>query len=196
MAPLKDITSLPVAKSINSQLLNSSAAEFRKSQPSTSGQPYDKIVVGAAILQYASDSAPKMPQILLLKRTSHEAYFPNVFELPSGKVDPDDPTLKHALFREVNEETGLGVAEILAELKPMIYTTEKTVTGATGEKDVISKSAIQLNYVVLVSPGDVKLNADEHSESCWASEGELDMLDITDAMRVVIREAFQWASSQ
>ncbi|KAM0259244.1 hypothetical protein ACHAQJ_003449 [Trichoderma viride] len=196
MAPLKDIISLPVEKSINLQLLNSSADEFRKSQPSASGQPYDKIVVGAAILQHASDLASKTPQILLLKRASHEPYFPNVFELPSGKVDPDDPTLKHALFREINEETGLDVAEILAELKPMIYTTEKVVISATGEKDIISKNAIQLNYVVLTSPGDVRLNANEHSKSCWASEGELDMLDITDAMRVVIREAIQWALSQ
>lgn len=116
--------------------------------------------------------------------------------MPGGKVDPDDPTLKHALVREVKEETGLDVTEILAELKPMIYTTEKTVAGAAGEEVLVSKSAIQLNYVVLASSGIVRLSADEHSESCWASEAELGALDITDAMRVVILEAFQRASSQ
>jgi 8-oxo-dGTP pyrophosphatase MutT (NUDIX family) len=62
-----------------------------------------------------------------LKRAPHEPYFPNVFELPSGKVDPDGPTLKHALAREVREETGLDVTKILAELKPMVYITKKTI---------------------------------------------------------------------
>lgn len=196
MAIPKHIKSLPVGTPVNLQLLSSSAGEFRKAHPSASGRPYDKVVVGAAALQHASGSPSQTPRILLLKRAPHEPYYPNVFELPSGKVDPDDPTLKHALFREVKEETGLDVAEILAELEPMIYSTEKSTTGAAGEEVLVSKSAIQLNYVVSVSPGTIKLSADEHSESCWASEADLAGLDITDAMRTVIREAFQWASSQ
>lgn len=197
MATSKHVESLPVGTPVNLQLLSSSAEEFRKSHPSASGRPYDKVVVGAATLQQeASGSPSKTPRILLLKRAPHEPYYPNVFELPSGKVDPDDPSLKHALFREVKEETGLDVAEILAELEPMIYSTEKTITGAAGEEVLVFKSAIQLNYVVSVSPGTIKLSADEHSESCWASEADLAGLDITDAMRAVIREAFQWASSQ
>ncbi|KAL6911128.1 NUDIX hydrolase domain-like protein [Trichoderma evansii] len=196
MATSKHVESLPVGRSVNQQVLSSSAEKFRNSHASVSGRPYDKVVVGAATLQYASSSPSKTPRILLLKRAPHELYFPNVFELPSGKVDPDDPTLKHALFREVKEETGLDVTEILAELRPMIYSTEKITTGAAGEEVLVSKSAIQLNYVVLVSPGTIKLNTDEHSESCWASEADLGGLDITNAMRAVIQEAFQWALSQ
>ncbi|UKZ61699.1 uncharacterized protein TrAtP1_002956 [Trichoderma atroviride] len=175
-------------------LLSLSLDEFRKSQLSESGQPYDKIVVGAAAFRY--DPNLTSPSILLLKRAAHEPYFPNVFELPSGKVDPDDKSLKDALVREVKEETGLDIVEIHAELEPMIYSTEKAVMDNAGKEVIVSKSAIQLNLVVSVSAGTVTLNAEEHSDSRWAIKEELIELDITDAMRVVIREAFEWAASQ
>ena len=197
MADPSRVKSPPVGKTINMQVLYSSADEFRKLQPAASGHPYDKVVVGAAALWYTSDlSSSKTPSILLLKRAPHEPYFPNVFELPSGKVDPNDPTLKYALAREVQEETGLDVTEILAELRPMIYMTEKDVIDDTGRAFFVSKSAIQLNYVVSLSGSEVKLSADEHSESCWATEKDLGNLDITSEMRTVIQEAFKWAASQ
>ncbi|KAK1246441.1 hypothetical protein MKX08_000243 [Trichoderma sp. CBMAI-0020] len=169
-------------------LLSLSLDEFRKSQLSESGQPYDKIVVGAAAFRYGPDSTS--PIILLLKRAAHEPYFPNVFELPSGKVDPDDETLKGALVREVKEETGLDIVEIHAALNPMTYSTEKTVVDDVGKEVIVSKNAMQLNFVVSVSADTVALNADEHSDSRWATEDELN------AMRLVVQEAFQWASSQ
>ncbi|KAM0519393.1 hypothetical protein ACHAPE_003565 [Trichoderma viride] len=175
-------------------LLSLSLDEFRKSQLSESGRPYDKIVVGAAAFRYAPDSTS--PSILLLRRAAHEPYFPNVFELPTGKVDPDDETLKHALVREVREETGLDIVEIHAELKPITYSTGKTIADDSGKEVIVSKSAIQLNFVVSVSAGAVTLNADEHSDSRWATRDDISELDITDAMRVVVREAFQWASGQ
>ena len=197
MADPSRVKSPPVSKLVNMQVLNSSADEFRKLQPAASGHLYDKVVVGAATLRYATDSpSSKMPSILLLKRAPHEPYFPNIFELPSGKVDPNDPTLKYALAREVQEETGLDVTEILAELKPMTYVTEKNVVDDTGREVFVSKSAIQLNYVVSVSGGEVKLNTDEHSESYWATREDLGELDITSEMRAVIQEAFKWAASQ
>ncbi|KAK0506957.1 hypothetical protein JMJ35_010657 [Cladonia borealis] len=192
MADLNRVKSLPVGKTINMQVLYSSVDEFRKLQPTASGHPYDKVVVGAAAVRFTSDlSSSKTPSILLLKRAPHEPYFPNVFELPSGKVDPNDPTLKNALAREVQEETGLEVTEILAELKPMIYMTEKNIIDGTGRAFLVSKSAIQLNYVVSLSGSEVKLSADEHSESCWATEKDLVKLDITSEMRTVIQEAFK-----
>ncbi|KAK3983996.1 hypothetical protein QBC44DRAFT_28932 [Cladorrhinum sp. PSN332] len=192
--PLNRVKAVPVDKLVNLQPLNASADEFRKLKPSASGRAYDKVVVGAAIFKNAGTTKTAPPQVLLLKRFANEDYYPNVFELPSGKVDPDDATIKHALFREVHEETGLDVTEILAELEPMIYSTEKTVVNDAGDKVLISKSAIQLNYVVAASDGEVKLAAHEHSESLWAVEGDLAALDITSAMKVVIQEGFKWAA--
>ncbi|KAL6814078.1 NUDIX hydrolase domain-like protein [Trichoderma camerunense] len=197
MATQKHVESLSIDKSVNLQILNYSAKEFRECRLSVSGRQYDKLVVGAVIFrQIPSLTSSKVPCILLLKRASHEPYFPNIFELPSGKVDLDDPTLKHALVREVKEETGLDITKISAQLVPMIYQTEKTIKSDAGVEAFVVKSAIQLNYVVSVSDGMVKLSIDEHLESRWATEEELDELDITDETRVVIREAFQWSASQ
>ncbi|KAK4079530.1 hypothetical protein Trihar35433_635 [Trichoderma harzianum] len=197
MATQKHVESLSIDKSVNLQILNYSAKEYRECQLSVSGRQYDKLVVGAVIFrQIPNLTSSKVPCILLLKRAPHELYFPNIFELPSGKVDLDDPTLKHALVREVKEETGLDITKISAQLGPMIYQTEKIIKSDAGVEAFVVKSAIQLNYVVSVSDGMVKLSIDEHSESRWATEEELDELDITDETRAVIREAFQWSASQ
>jgi ADP-ribose pyrophosphatase YjhB (NUDIX family) len=153
MADPSRVKSPPVSKSVNIQVLNSSAEKFRKLQPAASGHPYDKVVVGAATLRYASDLASsKMPSILLLKRALHEPYFPNVFELPSGKVDPNDPTLEYALAREVQEETGLDVTEILAGLKPMVYITEKNVIDDNRAKNSLFPRAPFSSIMLCRSP--------------------------------------------
>lgn len=197
MAIQKHAESLSIDKSVDLQILNYSAKEFREYQLSASGRQYDKLVVGAAIFRHIPNStSSKIPCILLLKRAPHEPYFPNIFELPSGKVDLSDLTLKYALVREVKEETGLDITKISTQLSPMIYQTEKIIKNDVGVETFVVKSAIQLNYVVSVSDGMVELSVDEHSESRWATEEELDELDITDETRAIIREAFQWSASQ
>lgn len=197
MAASKYSGRIPLGRLINEEILNASRDEFRALHPSAAGRPYDKVVVGAAAFRYESGLGnPRTPRILLLKRAADETYFPNVFELPSGKVDLDDASIKHALLREVQEETGLNVTGILAELKPMIYTTEKTVVDDNSQSVFVSKSAIQLNYVVSISEGNVELSANEHSESNWATQEESESLEITDAMNVVVREAFTWATGE
>lgn len=182
------LTSLPLGTSINSTILNFSLSEFKKCHLFANGQPYDKVAIGAAIFRYNKDSSEQ--NILLLKRAAHELYFPNVFEIPGGKVDSKDINIKYAVIREVKEETGLDITEFISELKAMTYTTEKTVVDDNVISNIAVKNAIQLNYVVRVSAGHVRINPNEHSESIWATEGQLDELNITTAMRNVIQEAF------
>ena len=91
----------------------------------------------------------------------------------------------------------MDVIDVVAELKPIIYETAKSVVDDTGKEMVVSRSAIQLNYVVSVggdAEKEVTLNAEEHSECCWATEAMADTLNITALMREVIREAFRWVS--
>jgi 8-oxo-dGTP pyrophosphatase MutT (NUDIX family) len=181
---------IPIHPTIDLSILGASRKVFIDKKRSASGQSYSKVVIGAAIFRHEADgNHANTPRLLLLKRADHESYFPGVFEIPGGKVDANDPSIKHAITREVLEETGLAVTEFLAEVTPMLYTTEKQVGG-----EVIRKRAIQLNYVVACSEGEIKLSSDEHSESVWAAEGELDNLNITDDMRKVVREAFRRSS--
>lgn len=163
------------------EVLNMSKTAFQ-AQKARIGEVYDKIVVGAAIFRHNAT-------VLLLKRSSNDDYYPGIFELPSGKVDDDDITIKAELVREVKEETGLDVLSVLQELKPMVYTTEKTVV-INGRNELVRKRAIQLNYVVDVDEGEVVLDSKEHSEFVWAMEEDLEALRVTAEMKIVVREAF------
>lgn len=73
----------------------------------------------------------------------------------------------------------------------MTYSTEKIIVDGAGEGIAVSKSAIQLNFVVSASAGTVTLTADEHSESRWAAEEDLSAMNITVELRVVIQQAFR-----
>lgn len=46
-------------------------------------------------------------KVLLFQRSGAERHFPNIWELPSGKVENDDATLLDAAARECLEETGM-----------------------------------------------------------------------------------------
>jgi 8-oxo-dGTP pyrophosphatase MutT (NUDIX family) len=155
-----------------------SRSEFRDTHSSSTGKLYDKIIIGAIIFQGN--------RILLLKRAAHEIYYPNVFELPSGNVDDTDPTLGHALAREVKEETGLTITSVLSELLPPFeYKTSKAVGGVQ-----VSKSCMQVNFVAEVEGDEIVVNPEEHSVGTWAEVDELEGLEMTDCMKGLVRRAF------
>jgi len=189
---MSEVDQISIDPAIDNSILNASRDTFLAKNCSPDGRPFDKVVVGGAVFRYdARDGSATAPRLLLLKRADHEAYFPGVFEIPGGKVDAQDASIKQAVAREVFEESGLVVTKFLGELKPMLYTTEKIVDEHSGCRRVVVKRATQLNYVVVVSRSEVTLNANEHSESIWAFERDLDHLRTTDEMRKVIKEAFE-----
>ncbi|KAM0229966.1 hypothetical protein ACHAP5_011510 [Fusarium lateritium] len=150
--------------------------------------PADKITVGAAIIRINKSGRKN---ILLLKRADHEAYYPGVFEVPGGKVDESDSSIRGALSREVAEETGLTVSKILNSLEPFTYTTEKPVSQSF-PVEMTRKVALQLSYLVEVQGnGDnFVVNPDEHSEGVWTNMEELPGISMTEEMRRIVLEAF------
>ncbi|CAI0645721.1 unnamed protein product [Colletotrichum noveboracense] len=104
----------------------------------------DKVTVGAAILQQEESG----PTVLLLKRNPAEKYYPDVFELPGGKVDAKDGTVHDAIIREVFEETQLAVVEVISPLSCITYATEKLEKGPTDQGTTVRRRAVQLSYVV------------------------------------------------
>lgn len=143
-----------------------------------------KITVGAAIVR--GSGAQK--QILLLKRNTTEAYYPNVFEMPGGKVDESDASIRDAIIREVAEETQLKVADIKFPLFPIYYTTEKKVLDEKGNAAVLQRHAVQLSYVVEIEGDgrDFVVNKDELSEGMWADAEALEKIPITRKMRGLV----------
>ncbi|KAF4990127.1 hypothetical protein FGRMN_8655 [Fusarium graminum] len=149
----------------------------------------DKITIGAAVVRIDGRGAKR---ILVLKRAAHEVYYPGVFEVPGGKVDDTDLSIREAITREVKEETGLTIANILNSLAPFTYVTEKKIKKRT-VLQTIRKTALQLSYLVQVEEGgdDFTVNPNEHSEGLWVNSEGLDSVEMTNEMRKLVSEAFQ-----
>lgn len=194
MATYSDCTELaPNLQPSAASKLSMTRSQYRHRHSSADNQPYDKIVIGAAILESpVSSMEGTIRTIMLLKRSAHEIYYPNVFELPSGNVDDSDASLKHALAREVKEETGLNVRHVLAQLPDFTYHTEKRVLTKDRTASLVKKTCVQLNFVVEVDGNDIQVNPDEHSVGVWATEEEVRGLEMTDDMRSVVANALAW----
>ncbi|TVY71723.1 hypothetical protein Focb16_v011621 [Fusarium oxysporum f. sp. cubense] len=151
--------------------------------------PIDKITVGAAVA-YTDHHGTRF--ILLPKRSAQEAYYPNAFEIPGGKVDDTDPSIRDALAREVAEEAYLTITSIITSLAPFTYITEKTIR----EGPLVHterKTALQLSYLVQVQEAghDFVVNPDEHSEGLWVTADKLPTVKMTDERRKTVSKVFE-----
>ena len=109
-----------------------------------------RFVVGAIIISNK--------RVLLLKRASRESFLPNLWELPSGKVDQGED-LSTALTREVFEETGLSIGS-------------GRYIGHFDYKSKSGQATRQFNFLITydLDKSQVKLNAEEHDEYVWTSD--------------------------
>ncbi|KAL8794091.1 MAG: hypothetical protein Q9195_003276 [Heterodermia aff. obscurata] len=174
--------------SMNTLLM--SKTECLRTYLQANGKPYDKLVVGAIIFKSDDDGNPG---ILLLKRAAHENIYPNIFEIPGGKVEDSDATIQAAVEREVFEETGMEVAEFLNGVKSFDYALEKKVLDDAGSETLVRYTSLQLNYVCRVSKHNLTINSEEHSEGKFVSRLELSELKVTEQMRTVVEEGLVWA---
>ncbi|KAL9108233.1 MAG: hypothetical protein Q9227_006971 [Pyrenula ochraceoflavens] len=171
-------------------ILAMSRAQYCGHASKTKDQTFDKVVAGAAIFRNPTDSSTQNPSVLLLKRNADELYYPNIFEMPSGKVEDADATIYDAMTREVLEETGLKVTEVLDMLPDMTYFTEKTMAQDDGSEKTVKKSCVQLSFVAMAAAGaEFKTNPGEHSEGVWASKEMVGELDMTGEMRGLVEAA-------
>ncbi len=134
-------------------------------------QKIQKIVVGAIIVD---DN-----KILILKRSKDEEILPNLWELPSGKVDFGE-SVEKSLIRETKEETGLDVRTI-EPISTFDYIIEN--------KDKI-KHTVQINFLVRKLEGKVKIS-NEHDDFYWLPEEKLEKYNISQKTKNVIKIAFR-----
>ena len=117
-------------------------------------------------------------KFLMLKRSNHENFFPNKWELPGGKVEfGEEPN--HALTREIKEETGLEITAFFP-IKCTHYMIEKP------EK---KRHTIQIIYLTnTTNPTNVQLST-EHSQFQWIAINELNQLDTFEDVPAILQEA-------
>lgn len=104
--------------------------------------------------------------LLLLKRRPDD-FLPDVWETPGGHVDPGE-TIPQALARELLEETGLVLTEIVAHVGGYDYPGEFGTTR-------------QWNFEVLADGSAI--THPEHVEFTWAAPEEWDALHMSPDMR-------------
>ena len=162
-------------------ILDKSLAQLHARIEDAGQTPYAKLIVGAAVISEKGDSARST--ILLVERAPSEVCYPYHFEIPGGKVVDMDTTIFNTLAREYFEETGLSIErrdQVICQPISFEYVTKK-VKGSDGKEEIISKGALQLNFVVQTrSIDEIKLNPEKHSECKWAAAVEVGVVMTTD----------------
>ena len=131
-----------------------------------------KIVLGGVVM--------KDGKVLILQRHKNEDVYPNMWELPSGKREPLEPS-EDSLMREVREETGLDIKMVMP-FSVFDYQIEKP--------DEIRDST-QINFLVTsVNDKNVVLS-EEHQAFVWITKEEIDKYNLTEATKNVIQKAFE-----
>ncbi|KAH8179914.1 heterokaryon incompatibility protein (HET) domain-containing protein [Sarocladium implicatum] len=189
---VESVPSSSQVKRVKMDLLNLTGTEALKRINASAQKQVDKITVGAAILRNHHKENGNT-EILLLKRSSDETYYPNVFEIPGGKVAAGE-SLRAALKREVHEESNLTVSGILRPLAAFNYTTVKTVKNQTkGCEEGVQRYTQQFSYVTAIEGdgSDLRVNQTEHSEGVWVGMSDLTSVVMTDEMRSLVMQALQ-----
>jgi len=112
---------------------------------------------------------------LILKRSPHAKTFPEHWDFPGGKLEPnEDPVL--GIEREIREETQL-------DLKAVI------VLGSY-EFDLLDAGYVTHQYVVYETAGKIHdpVLSDEHTDYRWATKKEMLTLLIEPYMKEYFKE--------
>lgn len=126
-------------------------------------QGVHRYVVGAVVAKNA--------RVLLLQRPQ-EDFMGGIYELPSGKVEAGE-TLSDALYREIEEETGLKIEKIDKYLGHFDYESKS------------GKATRQFNYVVTVfEPTEIQLQ--EHDKYVWINRNQLEQCPVTESVKSVL----------
>jgi mutator protein MutT len=114
---------------------------------------------------------------VLVVRRAPDDHLGGWYELPGGGVDEGE-TFAAAAIRETLEETGLTVQETIGTIDGFDYQTPH------------KPKVRQINFVVHVQPGKVKLNPHEHDRFQWVGAADVDSLKATEEIKRCLRDFF------
>jgi len=125
----------------------------------------EKIAVGAILV--------KEEKILLLER-SKDDFMGGIFELPSGNLEKGEH-LSEGLIREIEEETGLKVKNIISYINSFDY-----LSGS-------GKKARQFNFLVELENYEPVILT-EHDSFVWVKPENANNFNITEKVKEVINQ--------
>ncbi|MBQ1048551.1 NUDIX domain-containing protein [Micromonospora sp. C51] len=105
-------------------------------------------------------------RLFFQRRSPHRRLFPNCWDIVGGHLEPGE-SVQDALHREVTEETGWRVSEVLAEIGEYRYVGDDGL--ARIESDWLVRVDGELAAPVL--------EAGKHTEYRWLGPDDLDLLD-------------------
>lgn len=112
------------------------------------------------------------PEVLLIRRSAGRI-FPGLWQCVTGRLDPDE-VIPLAALREVQEETGLGAADIEA-----FFDLDQVSTFYAQEPDALATSVI---FAVRVRPDAEPRLSIEHDAHRWVAPD--------DALRLAVWPAY------
>lgn len=129
-----------------------------------------KIVVGGVCI--------KNKKVLIIQRSSDEEYFPNYWEIPSGKKELLE-NVDEALRREFKEETGIDI-KVGKPISVFNYKWE--------DKNSI-RDATQIVFLVksIVYKPKVLLSS-EHQNYAWITKDNISRYQMSDEVKEIILE--------
>lgn len=148
---------------------------------------YSMLAVGACIF---SPIHQKPSRLLLIQRAASEQALPNLWEIPGGSSEFDDPTVLHSVAREVFEETGLRLTRFVTKIGAGIEfktNPKKTWLKLTFEIEVAEFNNIA-EFAQRAKFDDAKgdkiesdlmefipitLNPEEHQKYAWVTKDDL-----------------------
>ena len=130
-----------------------------------------KIVVGGIVFNNG--------KVLIIQRSSSEATYPNLWELPSGKKEPLEK-VSDAILREVKEETGLNV-QIRSVCNVIDYVIEK-------ESEI--RDATQINFILDIIGQNIIALSPEHQKHAWITLSEIGNYNLSKKIKETMTTAF------
>ena len=86
---------------------------------------------------------------------------------------------------EVKEERGFQITYMLPETLPDFEYETSKMGGVR-----VSKSFVQINFIVEVEGDEIVVNQEGYSVGIWARVGEFEKLEMTEGMGGLVRKAF------